>query len=103
MFSLKQIETRVGVIVGVLLVIFAASYLINDFSNDRLQSAERATNEATSLAISAKSLHLRNREFEKEFLLSRSQETRDQLEQGFAQIIRVIEELGNDLVGRVAY
>ncbi|MEL6859852.1 MAG: EAL domain-containing protein [Pseudomonadota bacterium] len=84
-------------------MIFAASYLLNDFSNDRLQSAERATNEATSLAISAKSLHLQNRELEKEFLLSRSQETRDQLEQGFSQIIRVIEELGIELAGREAY
>lgn len=102
MISLKQTETRVGVLVGVLLVVFAASYLLNDFSNERLQSAERATNEATSLAISAKSLHLRNREFEKEFLLSRSQKTRDKLEQGFAQIIRVIEALGNELASREA-
>ena len=103
MFSLKQIETRVGVLVGGLLVIFAASYLLNDISNERLQSAEQATNEATSLAISAKSLLLQNRELEKEFLLSRSQETRDQLQQGFDQIIRVLEKLGNELASWESY
>ena len=97
MFSWKQTETRVGVLVGILLVVFAGSYLLHDFANERFQFAERASNRATSLVLSVKSMHLRNRELEKEFQLTRSQEIRDQLEQGFLESVSIVDGLGSEL------
>lgn len=93
MKSIKRIEVLSSAIVGMILFLFVANYISNDFREEGSLRAERSFSEDAKSALSIKSQVLGIRELEKDFMLTRDVEIATRLRAKIAETRSSIVEI----------